>query len=281
MHRTWFNCRETRARRSPGFTLIELLVVIAIISILASFLLPVMVRAKGKAKGIVCLSNLKQLQLAWEVFSGDNNDQLVPNGGSAFLVSNPFDLSARAGGPKSQWVLGSVANPPQLGVPATEAGDPRFLTNGLLYPYVNNCGVYKCPVDTKKGADGNPTVRSMSMNAWMNPLGVESDMHANTYTVFRRQSDIPCPSETWLFIDENPATINDGFFKVVPDAANNWVDCPAHYHNNAGSLSFADGHGEIKLWSDKNLLNNAYIGMPADPSSGDLLWLQQRTTVKQ
>ena len=66
------------------------------------------------------------------------------------------------------------------------------------------------------------------------------------------------------------------------DQPNDWVDDPAVYHINSGAVSFADGHAQIRKWTDQSILSgtfNSYMGFPADPSSPDLPWVQARVTV--
>jgi prepilin-type N-terminal cleavage/methylation domain-containing protein len=71
-----------------GFTLIELLVVIAIIAILAAMLLPALAKAKEQGRRAVCINNEKQMQLAWQIYAGDNRDRLPLNYWTQFPVLN-------------------------------------------------------------------------------------------------------------------------------------------------------------------------------------------------
>jgi prepilin-type N-terminal cleavage/methylation domain-containing protein/prepilin-type processing-associated H-X9-DG protein len=254
--------------RRAGFTLIELLVVIAIIAILAAMLLPALSKAKTKAQGISCLNNLKQLQLGWVLYSGDNNDKICRTGGLGVLVTNPADPAAQPGGARANWVLGDV-----------KYTDPDLIKNGLLYPYINSLEVFKCPADRKiSDVTGEPTLRSMSMNAWMNPISDEGQLDVANYVVFRKQTQIRRPTDTWVAIDENPVSINDGWFLVRPNVPTVWRDVPAAYHNNAGGLSFADGHAEIRKWTDANVISQKGSYTRKDPNSNDLDWLIERST---
>lgn len=275
---------QSRPGRS-GFTLIELLVVIAIIAILAGLLLPVLARAKQKAQAISCLSNLKQLQVAWTMYSGDNSDQIVRSGGQAYKVSYLPNPWTDPGSPYNQWAYGDMTVP-------LASTNTTLIKVGLLYPYVGSFSVYKCPADRRTAlwpsAIGPLTARSMSMNAWMNPIQSWNTTRSHSVKCidFLKQSDLTQigSSSVFVFIDENPASINDGWFACDP-TINLWVDKPATYHNNAGGLSFADGHGEIRKWKDGNLIK--YNGNPAGdtatatPDPGDLAWLQQRSSRTQ
>jgi prepilin-type N-terminal cleavage/methylation domain-containing protein/prepilin-type processing-associated H-X9-DG protein len=266
-----------------GFTLIELLVVIAIIAILAAMLLPALAKAKQRAQAIKCVNNLRQLQLASMMYSLDNKDKIVRTGGQAYQVAFLPNAWTDDDNINNMWIYGDMSVP-------LSAMNPNLLKVGLIYPYVKTIEIFKCPADHRSalgaGSTANPlSVRSMSMNGWMNPIQTWNTTRAHTVRGkdFRKQTDIIRPSGIFTFIDENPYSINDGWFINDPTTPWNakWIDRPATYHNNAGGLSFADGHAEIKKWRDQNMIKDTGTAdvAPQSPDPGDLAWLQERSTV--
>jgi prepilin-type N-terminal cleavage/methylation domain-containing protein/prepilin-type processing-associated H-X9-DG protein len=280
--------RESRSKRT-GFTLIELLVVIAIIAILAAMLLPALAKAKQKAQGIQCMSNLKQLQMGWIMYTGDNSDRLMPTVGQGPLqVSLLPDPYTDPGNPENQWIYGDMQKP-------SAAANLDLLRLGLIFPYVPNIATFKCPADPRTvyfgltippGGVNDLTVRSMSMNGYMNPI-VDKIMTSTaplnqSYRIFRKLNDITAIGAVncWVLLDENPWSINDGWF--CTDINVGWVDKPATYHNNACGFSFADGHSEIHKWRDGALIsyNGPFnTGVPATPGVGDINWLMRGASV--
>ena len=270
---------RSQAAGARAFTLIELLVVIAIIAILAAMLLPALAKAKLKACRASCINNQKQLTYAWKMYADDNNGVLVPN-------------TATSANGQPSWVSGKLTwdLPP---FPANPDNTNTLLLTqppALLGPYTaKNVGIYKCCGDIYPGARGI-RVRSESMNGMMGgvvvgaaELGVINQYGAgNNYVLFKKESDIRNSSMMWVFIDEHPDSINDGFFRVDMNTTV-WRDLPANYHGSSGVLSFSDGHAEVKKWTDPAINNLPDTRSPAPTpitpiNSADLLWLRERTT---
>jgi prepilin-type N-terminal cleavage/methylation domain-containing protein len=298
-----FSATGHPARPARGFTLIELLVVIIIIALLAALLLPVLANAKKKAQGIQCISNLRQLSVAWTMYSVDNRGRLVPNGSEANQPASLTDPSGLPGGANYQWCPGRqdvAAELTPLGAGPNVNLGIQWIMLGALYSYVGNAAVYKCPADILSyplsGAN-YAHVRSMSMNAWISPV-VPWDNDVNVLSYYKdAELANPGPAHLWLLIDENPYSINDASFICYPlQSPTAWVDYPASYHINSGGLSFADGHAQIRTWRDPTVLtqcvpptippgNPQYIKLPPTyiapnvPPNDDLTWLQNLSTV--
>jgi len=207
---------RAKAPSHSGFTLIELLVVIAIIAILAALLLPALVKAKAKGQGISCLNNLKQLQLAWFMYASDYGERLVYN-------------NDNAPGEPVGWIMGWLPTP-------QDATNMNLLKQGLLWDYNRSLPTYKCPADRSmaREADGRqyPRVRSVSMNGNMNGNSWYTATIDSTYFTYRKYSDIsrPPPAQAFVFLDEHPDDIDDGYFLVNLTVHAAWGNMPANYH---------------------------------------------------
>ncbi len=273
-------------KRRAAFTLIELLVVIAIIAILAALLLPALEKAKVQAQGIQCMSNSRQLGLAWHAYANDFTFVAVNVVG--LFVDSSCNQQILHGPPS--WVLG------WQNFDAGNSDNTNLLTisKGVLGPYtVNDPGIYKCPADIyycKEGGQKMPRLRSDSMNGYLeggvNGPSTKSVWYP-TFQAYNKLSDIvrPAPAQLWVFCDEHPDSINDGWIIIDPTTPTEWGnDLPASYHNGACGFSFADGHSEIHKWMDATTvrrvvqiqLTGGFAG--TSPTDLDIEWTLQHAT---
>jgi len=242
-----------------------------------------------RSHAAICLSNLRRLGQAWLMYAEDHGGKLVGNPGDPGTMSLASSNQA--------WVLGWIdfqggtSFPPEYG---GRANTNTFILSQLspLAPFAGrDATLFRCPADRSLsfGNRGVPRVRSISMNGYQNGWAWDPG-----HQVFTRLSDFVSlpPAESFVLIEENESSINDGFFIVSmsgypksPQSAR-MVDIPGAFHNGGVGLNFADGHAELKKWIDARTMPRFNpTGLPAlnvpQPNNRDILWLQERTTRRE
>ena len=265
------NGRPASLRRTrDGFTLIELLVVIAIIAILAAMLLPALTMAKQQAVCAQCMSNNRELVLAWKMYVDDNRGIFPPNeegGALGWIAAGEMNYTGSVDNTNLQDLIGP---------------------HSLIGPYVlKQPLIFKCPADASCsfGDKGASRIRSYSMTQSIGyaesglPDGqgswLPSVYNDGPWMCYFKESDLtrPPPSMLWLLVDEDPDSINDAALAFqMPIGAGGvsteWIDCPSKLHGNACGFGFVDGHAEMHAWiNPKGLPTTTYAGDGGNPES--------------
>jgi prepilin-type N-terminal cleavage/methylation domain-containing protein len=252
-----------------GFTLIELLVVIAIIAILAAMLLPALSKAKTRAQATSCMSNVRQINMASIMFSGDNNDQIssYEGGGGFWGEPSPGTMNTAINGAGlTKFAMDYVLN--------------QIQTNDVLYPFSPNTSVMHCPGDQRQN---NTLGNGWAYDSYARLENFGGDPQNNYWgagNTCHKYSDVRMPTDTLTFIenaDWHP--VNNGPFYVFwingnPDSFR-WFFPPAQFHVNLSNVGYSDGHTERHKWTDIRIINAGQslakgqnVGVFTGPTSG-------------
>jgi len=282
----------SRPNRGHAFSLIELLVVIAIIAILASLILPAMARAKARAQGTFCLNNTKQLSMAWMIYADEHNGQLAYNLGQSARV--PVMVPAIGSLKMAENWVNNVENW-ELDSDNTNAA--KMVETGIGPFASKSAALYHCPSDNvlsdlQRNHGWERRVRSYSMNAMVGDAGTFSVTGTNVnnpnYVQFFRMFTVPRPSDIFVFLDEHPDSIDDGYFLNRETATPTWYDLPGSYHDGGASFSFADGHSEHHRWHDRSTKQparayglSAPLPMPITDGATDFGWVLSKMSIER
>jgi type II secretory pathway pseudopilin PulG len=231
-------------------------VVIAVIALLLALLIPALRSAREQGQRAVCLSNLKQLTLAWLAYA-DEHDSALVYGATGTLTSTKRTMN---GGIKTIILQGWASS--AFSTSSTRAeliADPN---KGALWPWIKNVDIYRCPriqadnlltYAVVPSANGGTRVPGTS---WGNDyLGIRI---GSTVLKLSRLTDIVSPGagQRAVFIDGGNRGYNGSYY--VEYLQPRWYksDAPIHHHDGT-TLSMADGHAEYWKWKGRETVVDA------------------------
>ena len=242
--------------KGKGFTLIELLVVISIIAMLIALIIPSLRSARELGHRAVCLSNLKQLTLAWVAYAVENDSKIV--------LGSPFTISGYTRG----WLGRAFLFPESR---SAVIADPN---KGALWPWIKNVDIYRCPRGLKGHAATYCTVVAArgrlvegTYMEYISGSGLTAIGKRVGSTVLRltRLTDIVSPGagQRAVFIDKGYTPVGGNDFYVnyhYPE----WrqQSPPPKHHNGGVTLSMADGHAEYWKWKGRETVNIPLVRVP-------------------
>jgi prepilin-type N-terminal cleavage/methylation domain-containing protein len=245
------------SRRNAGFTLVELLVVIGIIALLVSILLPALNKARKQAAMVKCQSNMRQIALAVNIYTGENKAQL------------PF---CNWGGVNDNTVYGYgwlFARPDRRGPYQPYKGGPEMaVVSGVLWQYLKDTRIYHCPLDDSTSRLGTNVMTSYLMNGAQCGYGKLGTAGNSPNVPGLRATQIRHPAEAVLIweVTEPPfgadkksgAPWNDGASQPAEESL-------ADRHYMGANVVCVDGHVE---WWDQSTWNK----WVTYPKPGGRLW---------
>lgn len=251
-----------------GFTLTELIVVLAVVALAGGVVTSTLATTRVRAQSATCLGNFQSLGAAWMLYAEGHNGNLT----------GAFD-----------WVQGRL----DYAADNPDNTNRNHLLNSRLSSLVRDPIAFKCPADRSTAKAGGlelPRVRSVAMNQMFRPASEREGWTSSPpWRNYVNSSDLvfPAPANLWVLVDENPDSVNDAAFAVVMDRQKwgaCWQDGPSILHNGGGTLSFADGHAELRRWKDPQTLTMKVtyrVEFPygrVQPYNLDVQWMQDRTT---
>jgi prepilin-type N-terminal cleavage/methylation domain-containing protein/prepilin-type processing-associated H-X9-DG protein len=261
-------------KSKKAFTLIELLVVIAIIAILMAILFPALNRAREQGRRAVCLSNLKQLALAWIMYADENDDKIV--NGEAAGSSNGMASTPTSGihSHEQWWVGGDCASGYMAGDQLPLETQILAIKNGALFPYTKKETLYRCPT----GVRGE--MRTYSIGDSMNGLRRDGTYSGNvgarvgkTVLWIKNRTEIvsPGPAYRLVFLDEG---------RITPDSYathylnERWWDPPFVRHGDGTNVAFADGHSAYWKYKGRKTLETGKLAAVSGLNASNLHQMQ-------